>query len=80
MPGGGQVSALTAYDCLNKSNVIESYSPQEPNACASSDKASEVEITVYGEIVQIKQDRMIPVFRCQVIRDHSVTVLWHALF
>jgi hypothetical protein len=27
----------------------------------------EVEMTVYGEIVQIKQDRMIPVFRCTVI-------------
>jgi hypothetical protein len=27
----------------------------------------EVETTVYGEIVQIKQDRMIPVFRCTVI-------------
>jgi hypothetical protein len=27
----------------------------------------EVETTVYGEIVQIKQDRMIPVFRCVVV-------------
>jgi hypothetical protein len=26
-----------------------------------------VETTVYGEIVQIKQDRMIPVFRCVVV-------------
>jgi hypothetical protein len=26
-----------------------------------------VETTVFGEIVQIKQDRMIPVFRCVVI-------------
>ncbi len=30
-------------------------------------KEGEVETTVYGEIVQIKQDRMIPVFRCVVI-------------
>jgi hypothetical protein len=30
-------------------------------------KEGEVESTVYGEIVQIKQDRMIPVFRCVVI-------------
>jgi hypothetical protein len=28
-----------------------------------------VETTVYGEIVQIKQDRMIPVFRCLVIEN-----------
>jgi hypothetical protein len=26
-------------------------------------KEGEVETTVYGEIVQIKQDRMIPIFR-----------------
>jgi hypothetical protein len=30
-------------------------------------KEGEVETTVYGGIVQIKQDRMIPVFRCIVI-------------
>jgi hypothetical protein len=30
-------------------------------------KEGEVETTIYGEIVQIKQDRMIPVFRCMVI-------------
>jgi hypothetical protein len=65
---GGQVSAFTAYDCSNKSNVIESYSLLEPYACASSDKAGEVETTVYGEILQMKQDRMIPVFRCQVFK------------
>jgi hypothetical protein len=47
--------------------VIESYSLLEPDACATSDKAGEVEMTVYGEIVKIKQDRMIPVFRCHVI-------------
>ncbi len=56
-----------AYDCSNKSNVIESYSLLEPDVCANSDKVGEVETTVYGEIVQIKQDRMIPVFRCLVI-------------
>jgi hypothetical protein len=63
----GQVSAFTAYDCSNKSNMIESCSLLEPDACAASDKAGEMETTVYGEIVQTKQDRMIPVFRCQVI-------------
>jgi hypothetical protein len=30
-------------------------------------KEGEVETTVYGEIIQIKQDTMIPVFRCIVI-------------
>jgi hypothetical protein len=47
--------------------MIESYSLLEPDACANSGKEGGVETTVYGEIVQIKQDRMIPVFRCLVI-------------
>jgi hypothetical protein len=41
---------------------VEAYSLLEPDACANMCKEGEVETTVYGEIVQIKQDRMIPVF------------------
>jgi hypothetical protein len=59
--------AFTAYDCTNRNNVVEAYSLLEPDACANMGKDGEVETTVYGEIVQIKQDRMIPVFRCTVI-------------
>jgi hypothetical protein len=61
------VEAFTAYDCSNQSNVVESYSLLEPDACANMGRDGEVETTVYGEIVQIKQDRMIPVFRCTVV-------------
>jgi hypothetical protein len=64
---GGPVEAFTAYDCTNRSNVVEAYSLLEPDACANSGRDGEVETTVFGEIVQIKQDRMIPVFRCIVI-------------
>ncbi len=46
---------------------MESYSLLEPDACANMGKEGEVETTVYGEIVQIKQDRMISVFMCIVI-------------
>ncbi len=46
---------------------MESYSLLEPDVCANMGKEGKVETTVYGEIVQIKQDRMIPVFRCVVI-------------
>jgi hypothetical protein len=63
----GPVTAFTAYDCSDQSNIVESYSLLEPDACANSGKDGEVETTVYGEIVQIKQDRMIPVFRSTVI-------------
>ncbi len=58
---------FTAYDCSNRSNVVEAYSLLEPDACANMGKEGKVETTVYGEIVQIKQDRIIPVFRCNVI-------------
>ncbi len=61
------VAAFTAYDCSNRSNMVESYSLLEPDACANMGRDGEVETTVYGEIVQIRQDRMIPVFRCMVI-------------
>jgi hypothetical protein len=64
---GQAVEAFTAYDCSNRSNIVESYSLLEPDACANMGKEGEVETTVYGEIVQIKQDRMIPVFRCIII-------------
>jgi hypothetical protein len=61
------VDGFTAYDCSNRSNVVEAYSLLEPDACANMGKEREVETTVYGEIVQIKQERMIPVFRCIVV-------------
>ncbi len=64
----GQVAeGFTAYDGSNRSNVVEAYSLLEPDACANMGKEGEVETTVYGEIVQINQNRMIPVFRCIVI-------------
>ncbi len=62
----GPAGAFNAYDCTNRSNVVEAYSLLEPDACPSSSRDGEVETTVFGEIVQIKQDRMIPVFRCVV--------------
>jgi hypothetical protein len=61
------VEGFTAYDCSNRSNIVEAYSLLEPDACANMGKEGEVETTVYGEIVQIKQDRMIPIFRCIVV-------------
>ncbi len=63
MLSGDAVEGFTAYDCSNRSNVVESYSLLEPDACANMGRDREVETMVYGEIVQIKQDRMIPVFR-----------------
>jgi hypothetical protein len=49
------------------SNIVESFWLLEPDACAASDKNGEIETAVYGEIVEMKQDRIIPIFRCHVI-------------
>ncbi len=46
---------------------MEVYSLLEQDACANMGKEGEVKTTVYGEILQINLDRMIPVFRCIVI-------------
>jgi hypothetical protein len=64
---GQAVEGFTAYNCSNRSNIVESYSLLEPGACANMGKEGDVETTVYGDIVQIKQGRMISVFRCIVI-------------
>jgi hypothetical protein len=53
------VDGFTAYDCSNRSKFVEAYSLLEPDGCANMGKD--------GEVVQIKQDRMIPVFRCVVV-------------
>jgi hypothetical protein len=46
---------------------VESYLLLEPDACAITDGKGDVETVVCGGIVQMKQDRIIPIFRCLVI-------------
>jgi hypothetical protein len=65
---GRLAEVFTAYGCSNRSNIGESYSLLEPEACAASDGNRELETVFYGEIVQMKQERIIPIFRCQVIK------------
>jgi hypothetical protein len=48
---GHPAKGFTAYDCSNRSNVVEAYSLLEPDACANMGKEGEVETTVYGKIV-----------------------------
>jgi hypothetical protein len=65
--GGNPADAFIAYDCSNSTNLVEAYSLLEPDACANMAKDGEVETYVYSEVAQVKQDRMIPVFRCMVV-------------
>ncbi len=65
---GRPAEVFTSYGCSNRSNIGESYSLLGPEAFAASDGNGEMETVIYGEIVQMKQERIIPIFRCQVIK------------
>ncbi len=43
---GGPADGFTAYDCSNRSNIVESYSLLEPDAVAVSDKTGEFKSAV----------------------------------
>jgi len=60
-------SGFTAYDCANTTNRVDVYSLLEPAACPTTTSHHSVERTIFGEIVQIKTERRVPVYRCSVI-------------
>jgi hypothetical protein len=64
---GGEVGGFRAYDCANATNRVDVYSLLEPEACPSATPHHAVERTIFGEIVQIKSERRVPVFRCRVV-------------
>jgi hypothetical protein len=64
---GCPVNAFTTHKCTNRSNFVESHSLLEPDACVATDCNGEVKMTVYGEIVQIEQERITPIFWYQVM-------------
>jgi hypothetical protein len=56
-----------AYDCTNASNIVEAYSLLEPEECHATGGEHKVERVVQGEVLQIKKERTISIFRCQVL-------------
>jgi hypothetical protein len=56
------VMGFVAYDCTNSNNRVDAYSLLEPAACPTREDHHEVERTIFGEIVQMKKDRTVPVF------------------
>jgi hypothetical protein len=71
LSSSGSVSCRT----VRKSIMEELYSLLEPEACPTSDGNREVETVVYREIVQIKQDHIIPIFRCEV-DETNISQYW----
>jgi hypothetical protein len=64
---GGEVDCFRAYDCANTTNRVDVYSLLEPADCPSVTPHHAVERTIFGEIVKIKSERRVPVFRCKKI-------------
>jgi hypothetical protein len=64
MAGLPECTAFRAYDCNNQSSQIEQYSLLDPEPCGNMEKVHAIERELYGEIVQIKKERLVQVTRC----------------
>ncbi len=64
MAGLPECTAFRAYDCNNQSSQIEQYSLLDPEPCGNTEKVHAIERELYGEIVQIKKERLVQVTRC----------------
>ena len=65
----GTTEGFKAYDCANTSNRVDVYSLLQPAECPTATPVHAVERTIFGEIVQIKGERTVPIFRCRVIES-----------
>jgi hypothetical protein len=59
-----ECAAFRAYDCNNQSSQIEKYSLLDLEPCGNMEKVHAIERELYGEIVQIKKERLVQVTRC----------------
>jgi hypothetical protein len=64
LAGLPECAAFRAYDCNNQSSQIEQYSLLDPEPCGNMEKVHAIERELYGEIVQIKKERLVQVIRC----------------
>jgi hypothetical protein len=70
--------AFRAYDCNSKSSEIEQYSLLDPEPCGNMEKVHAIERELYGEIVQIKKERLVQVTRCTATQSKSVYCGWQS--
>jgi hypothetical protein len=64
LAGLPECAAFRAYDCNNQSSQIEQYSLLDPEPCGNMEKVHAIERELYGEVVQIKKERLVQVTRC----------------
>ncbi len=60
--------AFRAYDCNNQISQIEQYSLLDPEPCGNMEKVHAIERELYGEILQIKKERLVQVTRCTAMQ------------
>jgi hypothetical protein len=71
--------AFRAYNCNSQSSQIEKYSLLEPEPCGNMEKVHAIERELYGEIVQIKKERLVQVTRCMATQTvKSVYCGWQS--
>ncbi len=56
--------AFRAFDCNSQSSQVEQYSMLDPEPCSNMEKVHAIERELYGEIMQIKKERLVQVTRC----------------
>ncbi len=61
------VKAFTAFDCNNVTAPVETFSLLAPEDCATGEKDKEIERVIFGEIIQMKQERYIQVCCYQAV-------------
>ncbi len=66
LTGAPRIYGFQAYDCNNASAPLEQYSLLEPEPCPDMLKQHELERNLEGEIVQLKNERLLHTTRCQV--------------
>jgi hypothetical protein len=64
LAGLPECTAFRAYECNNQSSQIEQYSLLDPEPCGNMEKVHTIKREPYGEIVQIKKERLVQVTRC----------------
>ncbi len=73
LAGLPECTAFRAYDCNNQSSQIEQYSLLDPEPCGNIEKVHAIERELYGEIVQIKKERLVQVTRCTATQTIKLT-------
>ena len=64
LAGLPECTAFRGYDSNNQSSQIEQYSLLDPEPCGNMEKVHAIERELYGEIVQIKKERLVLVTWC----------------